>query len=102
MVDPLDTGIFLAVQGDIQNNQQGMPKKKGFFFYSRISVKSAIFLNMKKLSKNSEFYWKNSVFVLITYPPGMLEQLQEISFCLDFKTASNCLSKGSLRIYDQI
>jgi hypothetical protein len=28
-------------------------------------------LTLKKLSKILEFYWKNSVFALITYPPGL-------------------------------
>jgi hypothetical protein len=37
-----------------------------FFFYSRISVKKAVFLNIQKIQK---FTKKHTVFALIKYPP---------------------------------
>jgi hypothetical protein len=49
-------------------------EKTVFFFYSRISVKNAIFLNIQKSwVKIQSFTEKNTVFALITYPPGHVQ-----------------------------
>ncbi len=68
MVDYLINGEYI-----ITNKRCFLKKKlwEVFLFYSRISVKNAVFLNMqKKLSKNSEFYWKKHHFCIENIFPG--------------------------------